>query len=403
MPLVVSLSNCCSYWTSDRVAKSHAGFRNREAHEPLTTVPFSSDVAPRSPLETADELPSVLVVDDDTILLRAAQRILEREGYRVVACRRGEEALEQLDHRHFDVLLSDVQMPGLGGDRLLRAVRERELEIPVVLVTGTPGLESAVAAIEHRALLYLIKPLTAERLIEAVARARQSTRQVRWADQERHSIQPIVSAVSATLYAHELRCTAPVRPERARAESARLAQIIAQKQSELWLVPLDSARLSDDNLFDADAPFSRHASRVVLQLSNRVSLAAVHDVDERILRLRSLGFLIGLDSFGAGYGSLQHFAAIEPDWVKLDPSLVCDIASSPAKTKIVSTLVRLCRELGARLVADGVSTVEERVALVELGCDLLQGPLIGAPIDVGFDPRDHHPGSPLEVAQGSAL
>src|SRR6478735_1214983 len=233
VPLVVSLSYCCSYWTSDRVAKSHAGFRNREAHEPLTTVPFSSDVAPRSPLETADELPSVLVVDDDTILLRAAQRILEREGYRVVACRRGEEALEQLDHRHFDVLLSDVQMPGLGGDRLLRAVRERELEIPVVLVTGTPGLESAVAAIEHRALLYLIKPLTAERLIEAVARARQSTRQVRWADQERHSIQPIVSAVSATLYAHELRCTAPVRPERARAESARLAQIIArQRQTE---------------------------------------------------------------------------------------------------------------------------------------------------------------------------
>jgi len=365
-------------------------------------VPVTRDVVPRSPQDNARELRSVLLVDDDTVLLRAAQRILERAGYRVVACRRGDEALELLDQSCFDVLLSDVQMPAFGGARLIGAVRERQLEIPVVLMTGTPALDSAVAAIEHRALLYLIKPLTAERLLEAVARALHSSRQEQPTRDERYSIQPIVSAVSPAPYAHELRCAARMLSERACAKTSRLAQIIAREQSELWFVPLDSARLSDDDLFDVDAPFSRHAARVVLQLSKRVALAEVHDLHERVVRLRSMGFRIGLDSFGAGYASLQHFAAIEPDWVKLDSSLVSDIASSSAKTKIVSTLVRLCRELGARLVADGVSTVEERVRLVELGCDLLQGSLIGAPIDVCGRGGDHNPASHLELSQGSA-
>lgn len=329
------------------------------------------------------EPPSVLVVDDDIALLRAIQRILEREGCRVVACRRAEEALEQLERERFDVLLSDVQMPGLGGARLLRAVRERDLEIPVVLMTGTPGLESAVAAIEHRALLYLIKPVTAERLVEAVARTRRSARRASAAHPGRYFSHPIVTAIGANLYAQELRPAASVSADGAPEDSARVARIIARTRSGPWLVPLDSARLSDEALFDAEAPLSRHAERIVLQLSNGVSLAAAKNAQDRIGRLRSLGFRIGLDSLGAGYASLQHLAVIEPDWLKLDPSLVSDIQSKSANAKIVSTLVRLCRELGARLVADGVSTVEERVTLVGLGCDLLQGPLVGAAIDAG--------------------
>jgi CheY-like chemotaxis protein len=335
------------------------------------------------PQAGVSELPSVLVVDDDTALLRAVQRILEREGCRVVACRRAEEALEHLDKECFDVLLTDVQMPGLGGARLLRAVRERELDIPVVLMTGTPGLESAVAAIEHRALLYLIKPVTAERLADAVARARQSKRSAPPSHRKRYSSHPIVTAVGANLYAYELRPTVAVLEERAGNDAARIAQIIERSRSDLWLVPLDSARLSDEELFEANAPLSRHAERIVLQLSNGVSLAAAKDAHERIRRLRGLGFRIGLDDLGAGYASLQHLAEIEPDWVKLDPSLVSKITPNSAKAKIVSSLVRLCRDLGARLVADGVSTFEERVTLVGLGCDLLQGPLIAAPVDAG--------------------
>lgn len=83
----------------------------------------------------------------------------------------GDAALAALAEQSFDVMVTDIQMPGLTGLKLLRAVRELDLELPVVLITGNPGLQSAVDAVEYGAYRYLIKPVPMQELRAVAGRA----------------------------------------------------------------------------------------------------------------------------------------------------------------------------------------------------------------------------------------
>ena len=89
----------------------------------------------------------------------------------VAACANGREALAALERETFDAVISDVSMPDMNGIALLRAVREKDFDVPVVLCTGLPSIETAVAAVEQGALQYLLKPVAFEKLLEAAGRA----------------------------------------------------------------------------------------------------------------------------------------------------------------------------------------------------------------------------------------
>src|SRR5690348_15523178 len=102
---------------------------------------------------------SVLVADDDAMILRASERCLRGAGYRVTTCGDGAAAVELLLADTFDVVVSDIDMPRLGGIALLQLLRERDIDVPVILVTGDPTVDSAILAVEHGAFKYLKKPV----------------------------------------------------------------------------------------------------------------------------------------------------------------------------------------------------------------------------------------------------
>jgi EAL domain-containing protein (putative c-di-GMP-specific phosphodiesterase class I) len=137
--------------------------------------------------------------------------------------------------------------------------------------------------------------------------------------------------------------------------------------------------LLDEQLFDPAAPLSAYASRVVLEITERHSLEEIPAVRDRIGILRKLGFRIAVDDLGAGYAGLASFAQLEPQVVKLDMSLVRNVHAEPTKKKLVQSMVSLCRDLGLEVICEGVETVQERDALAELSCDLLQGYLFAKP------------------------
>ena len=83
----------------------------------------------------------------------------------------GKEAAERVKAGSFDVIVSDISMPEMTGIEFLRAVRAHDLDVPVILMTGEPGLESAVRAVEYGAFRYLAKPVAAQELWETVLRA----------------------------------------------------------------------------------------------------------------------------------------------------------------------------------------------------------------------------------------
>jgi CheY-like chemotaxis protein len=113
----------------------------------------------------------VLLVDDDPTVLRALARVLHAAGCETVTCSNGAGAVTLIETEAFDVVVSDIGMPGLGGIELLKLIRARAIEVPVLLVTGSPALESAVEAVEYGAFKYLMKPIEHEALLDAIQRA----------------------------------------------------------------------------------------------------------------------------------------------------------------------------------------------------------------------------------------
>src|SRR5207253_1157687 len=99
----------------------------------------------------------------------------------------------------------------------------------------------------------------------------------------------------------------------------------------------------------------------------------------RFDRLREQGFRIALDDLGAGYASLSTFVKLQPELVKLDMSLVRGLHEDFTKQSLVRSITNLCSQLGIAVIAEGVETEEERVALLDLGADLLQGYLFAKP------------------------
>src|SRR5260221_3905679 len=100
----------------------------------------------------------ILVVDDDSSVLRAVTRILEGAAFEVTAVRDSREAVRILGCETFDAVLTDVAMPEVTGIELLRAARAKDLEVPVLLMTGAPDVESAAQAVRHGACAYIAKP-----------------------------------------------------------------------------------------------------------------------------------------------------------------------------------------------------------------------------------------------------
>jgi EAL domain-containing protein (putative c-di-GMP-specific phosphodiesterase class I) len=118
---------------------------------------------------------------------------------------------------------------------------------------------------------------------------------------------------------------------------------------------------------------------VVLEITERTSLDTFRDLAARIALLRQMGFRIALDDLGAGYAGLTSFTSLEPEFIKLDMSLVREIHDDRTKQKIVRAMVNLCHDMGKQIIAEGVETREEHDALVALGCDFLQGYFFGRP------------------------
>ena len=117
---------------------------------------------------------------------------------------------------------------------------------------------------------------------------------------------------------------------------------------------------------------------MVLEITERIGLDEVAG-PARVAMLRRLGYRIAVDDLGAGYAALGALAVLEPEIVKLDMSLVRDIERHPTKRRVVGAIATLCRELGSRVIAEGVETAAELAVIRELGIDLIQGYLFAKP------------------------
>ena len=403
----------------------------------------------RSPEESPDDPASgtwavprgrILLVDDEPTLVRSLQRTLTQEDFRVETAGSAKEALELVNDIEFDAVISDISMPGMDGLALLRELQARAPALPVILITASPEISTAMKAVEDGAFHYLTKPLDLEKLHGALDRAIclhqvAKIRGLSAGGVDRASLlpgavldaksfrlalnslwmayQPIVDVASRRVFAYEalMRCHEPswAHPgmildaaerfgelERLGRRTRELAAVTVREAADttggtnksgesggsseaLLFVNLHSADLVDSELFAATTSLGRIAHRVVLEITERCELTAVPELENRMRALRDLGYRIAVDDLGAGYSSLTSLALVEPEFVKLDMGLTRGVDSCGTRQKLIRSMTALCHDTGRLVIAEGIETIEERDALIEIGCDYLQGYLLARP------------------------
>ncbi len=360
----------------------------------------------------------MLLVHADAREADRLAKLLAEKGLETTAVNDGGAAIDELVRHRFDVLVLDSELPQTPALELVRVIRAYDIEVPVVVLahdaTGWVGAGVQLVA----------KPVDAAVLVRTVARgksARRETKRLRASelqisapppdmpedldvvfgralDQMWLAFQPIlkegeprVFGYEALMRSREKKLGTPgdilsaaeslgkldVLGRRVRSLAAE-ALTTAPPDAHLF-VNLHSRDLLDHALFDSATPLTTLASRVVLEITERANVEDVDDVSARLSILRFHGFRIAVDDLGAGYAGLTSFATVEPEFVKLDMSLVRNLHASPVRRRLVASMVDACRDLGSHVVAEGVESPEELVALRALGCDLFQGYLFGRP------------------------
>src|SRR5881296_693838 len=141
---------------------TQGGVQPGDVHEPAALLAIGPEAKARV---------RILVVDDEHTLRESCAAVLRHEGYDVTVCSRGQEALELLKRRAFDVLLVDLYMSQVDGLALLRAALGTNHDTIVIVMTGNPSVESSVEALRQGAFDYLPKPFSASHLQVLIGRA----------------------------------------------------------------------------------------------------------------------------------------------------------------------------------------------------------------------------------------
>lgn len=112
----------------------------------------------------------ILVVDDEEIILKALKKDFEYDGYEVMTAKSGEAAVEILHEQHFDMVVTDLSMPGIGGIDVLAAAKKNIPDIGTIILTGYGDMTSAIEALRLGADDYLLKPCDTEELLLRTSR-----------------------------------------------------------------------------------------------------------------------------------------------------------------------------------------------------------------------------------------
>ena len=376
------------------------------------------DGASQSARDEVENPLRMLIVDDDPSIRRYLVKLSTVNGLDVVTADSVDEALLVLGQQETDVVLTDLNLDHGGeGIRLLEQIREKHVGLPVVLMSGKPTVDSAMQAVELRAFAYLKKPFTSEEVLDTVQtagryyRISKAEREAALAADGSGELDAKLDRAMSSLWMafqplidtrwEVVGYEALVRNEepelrnppdlfdaafevgRADELSHRIWELAVEPfnsstKGELLFLNVDPRQLAADPLIPPEHPLMGMAKRVVLEITERAS--ATHlDQLQKIAECRSQGFRVAVDDLGVGYSGLTAFAQIEPEYIKIDGSLIQKIDQHEPRQKLIRSVTSLANELGITVVAEGIERIEEFEVVRDLGAHMFQGFFVGKP------------------------
>jgi EAL domain-containing protein (putative c-di-GMP-specific phosphodiesterase class I)/CheY-like chemotaxis protein len=394
----------------------------------------------------------VLIADDDEMNRETLAEIVERsESLTLVgAAKDADEAIKLASLRHPDVVLLDVRMPGGGGAHAAHEIRLRSPGSRIVALSAFGDDRSIDEMLANGATSYLTKDASFDDIVDAIVRsvdgdallsstvtkhvvAELGARLEQEQGQAEHrrekerrlqrlleggggltmAYQPIVALTTGVTVGVEALARFSLPPERTPdrwfAEAVEVGL-----GTELQLMAVDRAlpaldQLPDDmyvsvnvdpttasSVFLAEILEPWPAGRIVIELTEHAPASDYPSLREALDAFRRSGVRIAVDDAGAGFASLRHILELAPDIIKLDISIVRNIDTEASQRALASALVGFAREIDTDLIAEGVETAEEAMALDALGVRLMQGYYLARPGPLS-DLVIRPPGSPLRA------
>jgi len=120
---------------------------------------------------TGQTMQTILIVDDELSMREFLKILLEKEGYRILTAADGAEALALADQHNIELVVSDIRMPGISGLELLASLKERNADLPVIMITAFASPEDAVMAMKNGAFDYITKPFNVDEIKDVISSA----------------------------------------------------------------------------------------------------------------------------------------------------------------------------------------------------------------------------------------
>ncbi len=412
-----------------KVLESHGGTLRLSDRNPGTHVrcvwPGPVEMREHTPGESMEmEAPlSVWFADDEALVRKALGRLLRGSGYNVHTFETGDALLEHLGREQArpDVIICDADMPGTHGIDVLGRVRLLVPDAARVLYTAYQPTGRVVEAFNEGSVQRFIRKgqdaseietvlatLAEERKVLGVGSQGSGALNALRADLETLIedrmctlfLQPLYDAGSGRMIAAEalLRSKHPsfrgpldiIDAARAygreHALQILLSEIGADYRERLppevdLFINVDPAILREpERLDEAFSPLYARSANIVLEITERAQLGGGGAWQESVNRLRAKGFRIALDDVGAGYNSLGAVAAVTPEVIKLDISLISNIHQDAQKSELVRLLSDYAGRQGLSTVAEGIEEAAEAARCRELGIRWLQGYHLARPM-----------------------
>jgi EAL domain-containing protein (putative c-di-GMP-specific phosphodiesterase class I) len=373
----------------------------------------------------------LIVVEDHDFQRQVALSFLAQLGVsQVIEAADGREALEKIRGSSWpvDVVLCDLDMPGMDGVQFIRHLAEDQLAASIILQSG---LESQlIASVESMARAHgltvlgtIEKPVTAQKLYNLLSKFKPGAI-------PRKVVPPSISNTDISRGLADNEFVAYYQPkvefqtlklsgvealarwrhkERGLlmpgvfidvAERSGLIDALTMRMLELsfaqhkaWAnkglttpiaVNLSLAYLGNANVADAinvlAAKTGVPAKQVTLEVTESTVTTNLANVLENLARLRMRGFGISIDDYGTGFSSMQQLSRIPFTELKIDQSFVTGATNRPNLRVILESSLQLAHKLGLKAVAEGIEKDEEWALLKSLNCDLAQGYFIARPM-----------------------
>lgn len=206
--------------------------------------------------------------------------------------------------------------------------------------------------------------------------------------------QPIYDLKTGRVFAYEAlaRVDSPVFPNlielfQVASEAGRVAELgrlhreqaVAKCPMQPLFINIFPTEFDYGLLVRPDDAIFRHKWPVFLEITESLPLSHFEQCKEVLSELRLRGMMLAIDDLGAGYSNLKYIADLAPDIVKLDRDLIVGVQEGNRPAKLVRAIVALCQNMGARVVAEGIETIDELIVAERAGVEFCQGYLLGRP------------------------